>query len=251
MKTYYDVNNAPALGIRYIGCGEWTCTYEINKVTMSRDNESEEGQESSTVEMYECSEITTREKPTFDLVYTSIIRESYSEDKEYSMINSYNASKTGINIDQKKVEAYEKFLKWKESIKVLIKPIFDEGEIGIEELKSKKIVEINNYDSSESINGFYYQGMKMWIDKDTRVGLVNAANAAKSLGEETITVGISGLSINISINLLLNMLYRLEMYALECYNVTLSHKNNINSLETVQDIQSYDYTVGYPEMLNL
>lgn len=40
-----------------------------------------------------------------------------------------------------------------------------------------------------------------------------------------------------------------ELYALECYNVTASHKANIEQLTTIEEVEAYDYTIGYPEKL--
>ena len=41
------------------------------------------------------------------------------------------------------------------------------------------------------------------------------------------------------------------MYALECYNKTAEHKNNVEALTAIDDIVSYDYTKGYPEKLEI
>ena len=46
------------------------------------------------------------------------------------------------------------------------------------------------------------------------------------------------------------MLNVLEMYALECYNVTQSHIAAVKALDTIEEIESYDYTVGYPKKLS-
>ena len=46
------------------------------------------------------------------------------------------------------------------------------------------------------------------------------------------------------------MLSALELYALECYNVTAAHKANVMALESVDDVVAYDYESGYPDKLN-
>jgi hypothetical protein len=45
------------------------------------------------------------------------------------------------------------------------------------------------------------------------------------------------------------MLSALEVYAVDCYNVTTDHIYAIQSLTTIEEIEAYDYTVGYPEKL--
>lgn len=119
----------------------------------------------------------------------------------------------------------------------------------VEEAKRDMQMQIDSYDTSSAVNGFYYGEQELWIDKATRVGLVNAANAAVALGNETMTFGIQGISVTLPCEQALKMLYALEMYALACYNVTLNHKNTVDALVTVEDIDTYDYTVGYPEKL--
>ena len=48
----------------------------------------------------------------------------------------------------------------------------------------------------------------------------------------------------------LAMLNKIEMYALNCYNVTQSHIAAVRSLQTIEEIENYDYTVGYPVKLS-
>ena len=60
-----------------------------------------------------------------------------------------------------------------------IKEVFDcvlrsPYEPTIEEVKSLKISQITEYDQSDAVNQFLLGGKRMWLDKDTRVGLVNS-----------------------------------------------------------------------------
>lgn len=59
----------------------------------------------------------------------------------------------------------------------------------------------------------------------------------------------NGVCYTINIDKALQMLSQIELYALECYNVTERHKAEINKLEEIEEIEAYDYTVGYPEKL--
>jgi hypothetical protein len=45
------------------------------------------------------------------------------------------------------------------------------------------------------------------------------------------------------------MLVLLEIYASEALNTTERHKIAINALQTIEDVEAYDYTTGYPEKL--
>ena len=45
------------------------------------------------------------------------------------------------------------------------------------------------------------------------------------------------------------MLLAIELYASACYDNTQAHVANVKSLENIEDVQNYDYRVGYPEKL--
>jgi hypothetical protein len=45
------------------------------------------------------------------------------------------------------------------------------------------------------------------------------------------------------------MLIQLECYAADCYNKTTDHQFAIKQLTSIEDVQNYDFTVGYPEKL--
>lgn len=124
-----------------------------------------------------------------------------------------------------------------------------EPDCTLEELKSKKIFEIEMYDMSDNVNGFTYNGQTMWIDKATRVGLVNAVDSAILLGKEEITFGISGISVTLPCTTAKAMLAQLELYALDCYNTTLAHKNAIEEFTSIEDVESFDITADYPDKL--
>ena len=49
----------------------------------------------------------------------------------------------------------------------------------------------------------------------------------------------------------IKLLSALEMYALECFNVTASHKAAVGELKTIEDVKVYDYKAGYPKMLEM
>lgn len=50
--------------------------------------------------------------------------------------------------------------------------------------------------------------------------------------------------------MMLQMLSALELYAMECYNVTAQHLATVKKLEDLNRIYNYNYTKGYPKRLN-
>lgn len=121
--------------------------------------------------------------------------------------------------------------------------------ISVEEAREILIDAIKEYDSSSNVNLISVSGLDIWLDKDTRVGLVNSCNAEESEGRSETSVWYNGVKLTFPIEQLKVMLNKLEVYAKECFNVTQLHVANVSLLETVEDIEAYDYKSGYPEKL--
>ena len=49
----------------------------------------------------------------------------------------------------------------------------------------------------------------------------------------------------------IQLLSALELYALECFNVTAVHKKAVSEMSTVEEVLVYDYTAGYPKLLEM
>lgn len=121
----------------------------------------------------------------------------------------------------------------------------------LEEAKTEKIAEITAYDTSSSVNGFLLNGVLEWLDKATRVGLMNSTNIAKAAGQKTTTLWLGGAKFVIDCDEAIRLLSALEMYALECFNVTASHKAAVGWLMSLEEVEAYDYKTGYPKMLEM
>lgn len=111
--------------------------------------------------------------------------------------------------------------------------------------------QIDKYDTSPSVNGFMLNGLRVWLNKDTRVGLMNSTQIAKAMGKTTTTLWFGGMQIEVNCDKAIQLLSALEMYALECFNVTAAHKKAVAELNTVEEVLEYDYTKGYPEQLKM
>lgn len=121
----------------------------------------------------------------------------------------------------------------------------------LEQAKADKIAEIAVYDTSSSVNGFKLNGMLVWLDKATRVGLMNSTTIAKAAGQETTTLWLGGLKLVVDCDKAIQLLSALEMYALECFNVTASHKAAVSELTIIEEVEAYDFKAGYPKMLEM
>ena len=71
----------------------------------------------------------------------------------------------------------------------------------LEQAKVEKIAEITAYDTSDKVNGFVLNGLLVWLDKATRVGLMNSTTIAKAAGQQTTTLWLKGIKLVVAIRL--------------------------------------------------
>ena len=119
----------------------------------------------------------------------------------------------------------------------------------LEEVKSVKCVEIDDYDQSPAINSFFIGNQVLWLDKDTRTGLSLRFKSEQEAGRETTTLWYGTTSFTLSVETAVAMLGALELYASACYDNTQQHKANVMALESKEAVEAYDYESGYPDKL--
>ena len=177
----------------------------------TEDNELEEGVNKDLVSFVE-SEYTR--KPTFDMILKDVIS-------------------SGIHMSLEEARKVAELL----------------GEDGTEFVRNLLLEYITEYDKSSAVNSFYLNKVESWLDRDTRVSLMNSTNIQKSMSLDTVTLWLNTMSLEINCDLAIQMLSQLEVYALKCYNKTAEHKANVIKLEGIDEMISYDYTIGYPDKL--
>lgn len=153
----------------------------------------------------------------------------------------------------------------KPSMEVISRVILDSGvDASMDEIKSMGdllvenpfevmrqmlVARISKYDVSDSVNSFTLGGKQMWLDKSTRVGLMNSIGIEQEAGKAATTLWFNAMRYDIPIPLAVQMLNALELYALECYNVTQGHIAAVMELDSIEELIGYDYTSGYPDRL--
>lgn len=118
-------------------------------------------------------------------------------------------------------------------------------------MKKAMLAYIEKYDASSSVNAFELNGMEVWLDKATRVGLMNSTTIAKSMGQEKTTLWLGSYQLEVDCDKAIQLLSALEMYALECFNVTAAHKKAVSELDNIEGVLTYDYKSGYPDKLKM
>lgn len=121
----------------------------------------------------------------------------------------------------------------------------------LEKAKKEKLAAILAYDTSSDVNGFMLNGNNVWLDKETRVGLMNSTQITRDMGHDTTTLWFDGYKLEVRCDMAIMLLSTLEMYALECFNVTAAHKKAVSELTTIEEVEAYDYKTGYPKQLDI
>lgn len=117
--------------------------------------------------------------------------------------------------------------------------------------KAEKIVEIDTFDKSPEVNAFVVNGVTAWLDKSDRVGLMNSIQIEQNCGKATTMLWLGGQSFEMGCTKAIQLLSAVELYAMECYNVTATHKAEVASLTAIDDVEAYDITAGYPQKVSV
>jgi hypothetical protein len=139
---------------------------------------------------------------------------------------------------------------WVEYIAPEPKPIPER--VLVERAKIVKLDELHKFDESEEVNDciIVYQGQELhyWADKHERGSLGSAVRDCMALGRTEYRLDLRELGVSLSIpcEKLLQMLAVLEVYAIDCYNKTTDHEFAIKALSVSDEIEAYDFRVGYP-----
>lgn len=115
----------------------------------------------------------------------------------------------------------------------------------VELLRLHKILQLKVRDASTEVNAFILGGHTTWIDPYRRANYYRAIEAKRKQGAGTVTID----HIELPIEMAAAALDAIEAYAADCKTATDSHEDAIRRLETAEEIEAYDITVGYPQIL--
>lgn len=121
----------------------------------------------------------------------------------------------------------------------------------LKQAKAEKIAEITTYDKSSVVNSFLLNDKQRWLDVDLRRSLSYSTNILKENGEKTVDIWFDTECETMDIDNALYILKELEVYAKQTNNVTHQHKAEVMALTSIEEVEAYDVTKGYPEKLVL
>ena len=116
--------------------------------------------------------------------------------------------------------------------------------------KSRKQNDITEYDNSANVNSFIIGGEPMWLNFDQRSRLKASLEAIEAAGGDEMTKTFAGKEYTFTISQWRSMINVVENYASACSNVTEQHRESVNALDNIDDVEAYDYTVEYPQKIN-
>ena len=213
--------------------GIWYYNYDITKYTVKViDMDSEEEKDETR---YSYIQVRISGKPTLSKCVEAILKQYVNEEKS-TLYDVMLLQGTNNQIDDIYYNIQVDF--------GIESPISK-----LDQAKKEVIRKIDEYDTSVNVNSFKLNGVDVWLNKDTRVGLMNSLTIEKNTGKESSTLWFGNLNLNISPDTAIQMLSALELYALECYNVTAEHKAKVKAMSNIDSINSYNQTIGYPDKL--
>ena len=116
--------------------------------------------------------------------------------------------------------------------------------------KSRKQNDITEYDNSANVNSFIIGGEPMWLNFDQRSRLKASLEVIEAAGGEEMTKSFGGKEYTFTTLQWRAMINVVENYASVCQTVTEEHRDAVQALESVEDVEAYDYTTGYPAKIN-
>lgn len=119
----------------------------------------------------------------------------------------------------------------------------------LEVAKKEMLQKIDSHDASDEVNGFLINGIKAWFTVQERNNYKASIDSAKLLGIESLSFFIGDHLLTITPEMAEHMLAAIQLYADQCFIVTKQHKLKVESLESIEEVDLYDYYAGYPKML--
>ena len=116
--------------------------------------------------------------------------------------------------------------------------------------KAEKQTAITEHDNSANVNSFTVGGIPMWLNFDQRSRLKATLDAIEGEGGTEMTKSFGGIDYTFTCVQWRSMINAVEVYAGQCQTVTQEHRNAVDVLTTIEKVQQYDFTTGYPPKLS-
>lgn len=194
-------------------------------------------------------------KKTIGFVRTFIPADLFKKKYALGCLTIYHIDEK-LNVEMNAYECWECSVRSDEYTQDEVMAAFEEfkAKLAASELataKVQKIAEIETYDASPAVNGFYLNGERVWLDFELRDRVYQGNERLQRIGRTDTTLWLGKQRYNLSIEQAQNIISHIEAYAKDCYNVTAAHKKAVSELTTIEEVEKYDITAGYPAQLRM
>lgn len=86
----------------------------------------------------------------------------------------------------------------------------------------------------------------MWLSPEERANYLLTIEATQEAGIESVPFA----GVTLPVAMALAALKAIDLYAYQCVVTRDTHKASINALTSIEAVDEYDFTVGYPKKLN-
>lgn len=127
--------------------------------------------------------------------------------------------------------------------------VWYELEVTLDQAKKEMVKLAKDY-KIKSLNLNLPEGKEtFWIDSKTRATILNSLKVEKQIGNKVTHLFINERAVLFPIEAAICLMNRMDRWDKEVFEVEANHIINIHSLETIEEVRAYDYTVGYPSDL--
>lgn len=194
-------------------------------------------------------------KKTISFVRTFIPADLFKKEYAFGGLTIYHLNEQ-LNAEMNAYECFECSVRNSEYTQDDVLAAFEEfkTKLAASELataKTQKIAEIDAYDTSPAVNGFILNGQRVWLDFGLRDRVYQGNERLQRIGRTDTTLWLGKQCYNLSIEQAQNIISHIEAYAKDCYNVTAAHKKAVSELTTIEEVEKYDITAGYPAQLKM
>lgn len=121
----------------------------------------------------------------------------------------------------------------------------------LDQAKREMIQNIEYYDNSSEVNGFTINNdVEGWFTPDERSNYRSSIDAAKLLQVPSLSFYVGDMLLEVTPTQAEYMLAQVQLYADQCYMVTKQHKLDVEAMETIEEVDEFDYTADYPQKIN-
>lgn len=194
-------------------------------------------------------------KKTISFVRTFIPADLFKKEYALGGLTIYHLNEQ-MNAEMNAYECWECSVRSSEHTQDDVVAAFEEfkAKLAASELstaKAQKIAEIDAYDTSPAVNSFTLNGERVWLDFELRDRVYQGNERLQRIGRTGTTLWLGNHCFNLSIEQAQNIISHIEAYAKDCYNVTAAHKKAVSEQTTIEEVEKYDITAGYPEKLEI